>query len=203
MVHSCARKSFMEARDRRRTHARGMGIGYSNREASSSGSLTGGGRGTAGVIPFAPARRFGQPQPSMAGPLIAVAGLLIRCATVAYAPDGTASRDTRALRAPVAQHHRHVFDRAASALPRRWTDVDRHGDVAGAVVAVAIVALAYWIYVERLMLAEEAFLAEQFQAEFSRWVSRTRAFPAAAGGLDSFDRAPLRSSACRASTTGC
>ena len=31
---------------------------------------------------------------------IAFAGLLMRCATVAFAPDGTSSRDTRVLRAP-------------------------------------------------------------------------------------------------------
>ena len=41
---------------------------------------------------------------------------------------------------------------------------------------VAIVVLAYWLYVERVMLAEEAFLAEHFPREFSRWASRTRAF---------------------------
>ena len=39
-----------------------------------------------------------------------------------------------------------------------------------------IVALAYGLYVERLMIVEEAFLADHFPAEFPRWASRTRAF---------------------------
>jgi protein-S-isoprenylcysteine O-methyltransferase Ste14 len=107
---------------------------------------------------------------------IAFAGLLIRCATVAYAPDGTASRDTRALRAPALNTTgmysivRHPLYLGAGLM---WIGTAMS---LGVWWLVAIVALAYWIYVERLMLAEEAFLAERFPVEFSRWASRTRAF---------------------------
>ena len=107
---------------------------------------------------------------------IAFAGLLIRCAAVAYAPDGTSSRDTRALRAPALNTTgmysivRHPLYLGAGLM---WVGTAMS---LGVWWLVAIVALAYWIYVERLMLAEEAFLAEQFPVEFSRWASRTRAF---------------------------
>src|SRR6185436_17005310 len=38
---------------------------------------------------------------------------------------------------------------------------------------VVIVALAYWIYAERLMIVEEAFLAKTFPGEFPGWAART------------------------------
>jgi protein-S-isoprenylcysteine O-methyltransferase Ste14 len=108
--------------------------------------------------------------------LIAFTGLLVRCAAVAYAPDGTSSRDTRALRATALNTSgmyaivRHPLYLGAGLM---WVGIAMS---LGVWWLVVIVALAYWIYVERLMLAEEAFLAEQFPVEFPRWASRTRAF---------------------------
>jgi len=106
---------------------------------------------------------------------IAFAGLLVRCAAVSYAPDGTSSRDTRALRAPLLNTTgmysivRHPLYLGAGLM---WVGIAMSLRVWWLVV---IVALAYWIYVERLMIVEESFLAEQFPVEFSRWASRTRA----------------------------
>jgi protein-S-isoprenylcysteine O-methyltransferase Ste14 len=107
---------------------------------------------------------------------IAFAGLLLRCAAVAHAPDGTSSRDTRAMRAPALNTTgmysivRHPLYLGAGLM---WIGIALSLEVWWLAV---IVALTYWIYVERLMLAEEVFLGEQFPAEFSRWASRTRAF---------------------------
>ena len=107
---------------------------------------------------------------------IAFAGLLIRCAAVAYSPDGTSSRDTRAMRAAALNTTgmysivRHPLYLGAGLI---WVGI---AVSLGVWWLAIIVALAYWIYVERLMLVEEAFLAEQFPVEFSRWASRTRAF---------------------------
>jgi protein-S-isoprenylcysteine O-methyltransferase Ste14 len=107
---------------------------------------------------------------------IAFAGLFVRCAAVAYAPDGTSSRDTRALRAPALNTTgmysivRHPLYLGAGLM---WVGIALS---LGVWWLVAIVALAYWIYVERLMLVEEAFLTESFPVEFARWASRTRAF---------------------------
>ena len=107
---------------------------------------------------------------------VAFAGLLVRCAAVAYAPDGTSSRDTRALRASSLNTTgmysivRHPLYLGAGLM---WAGIAMS---LGVWWLVALVALAYWIYVERLMLVEEAFLAENFPVEFARWASRTRAF---------------------------
>lgn len=106
---------------------------------------------------------------------LAFAGLLVRCAAVAYAPDGTSSRDTRALRAPSLNTTgmysilRHPLYLGAGLM---WIGVALS---LGVWWLVAIVALAYSIYVERLMAVEEAFLAQTFPVEFPRWASRTRA----------------------------
>ena len=40
----------------------------------------------------------------------------------------------------------------------------------------AIVVLAGWLYLERIVAAEEEFLAERFGAEYAQWVERTPAF---------------------------
>ena len=40
---------------------------------------------------------------------------------------------------------------------------------------VLIVGIAYWLYAERLMLAEETFLEDTFGDAFSTWASRTNA----------------------------
>lgn len=107
---------------------------------------------------------------------VAVTGLLIRCATVAYAPDGTSSRDTRALRAPSLNTTgmysivRHPLYLGAGVM---WIGIAMSLRVWWLVV---IVALAYWLYVERLMIVEEAFLAQNFPMEFPRSAARTRAF---------------------------
>jgi hypothetical protein len=39
-----------------------------------------------------------------------------------------------------------------------------------------VVALLYWVYIERIMVAEEAYLSETFGDEFREWSSRTPAF---------------------------
>lgn len=107
---------------------------------------------------------------------VAVTGLLIRCAAVAYAPDGTSSRDTRALRAPslnttgMYSMVRHPLYLGAGLM---WIGVAMSLRVWWLVV---IVALAYWLYVERLMVVEESFLAQTFPMEFPGWAARTRAF---------------------------
>ena len=106
---------------------------------------------------------------------VAFTGLLIRCVTVAYAPDGTSSRDTRALRAPSLNTTgmysivRHPLYLGAGVM---WIGIAMSLRVWWLVV---IVALAYWIYAERLMIVEEAFLAKTFPGEFPRWAARTNA----------------------------
>lgn len=108
--------------------------------------------------------------------VVAFAGLVLRCVTVASAPEGTSSRDTRALRAPslnttgVYSLVRHPLYLGAGLM---WVGVAMSLRVWWFVL---IVALAYWLYVERLMLVEEAFLEREFGERFRSWAARTPAF---------------------------
>lgn len=107
--------------------------------------------------------------------VIGLSGLAIRCATVGFAPDGTSARDTRAMR-------------AASLNTTGIYSIVRHplylgngllwlGPVLSTRVwwAAAIVVLAYWIYIERVMIGEEAFLSQTFGDAFAKWASVTPA----------------------------
>jgi protein-S-isoprenylcysteine O-methyltransferase Ste14 len=108
--------------------------------------------------------------------LVAVGGLLVRCVAVAFAPDGTSSRDTRALRAPSLNTTgaysvvRHPLYLGAGLM---WFGVAMSTRVWWLAV---IVGLGYWLYIERVALAEEAFLLEQFPEQFPRWAACTPAF---------------------------
>jgi protein-S-isoprenylcysteine O-methyltransferase Ste14 len=108
--------------------------------------------------------------------LVAFAGIALRCATVATAPDGTSSRDTRALRAPSLNHTgmysivRHPLYVGNGLM---WIGVAASMRVWWLVL---IVALAYALYIERVMAYEETFLEQSFGDAFRRWAARTPAF---------------------------
>jgi len=106
---------------------------------------------------------------------IALAGVLLRCVTVATAPDGTSSRDTRGLRAPslnrtgmysVVRHPLYLGNAlmwiGVAATTRVWW-------------LVALVGLSYALYTERIIAFEEAFLADAFGDTFRAWAERTPA----------------------------
>lgn len=106
---------------------------------------------------------------------IGLLGLLIRCVTVGVAPDGTSARDTRAMR-------------AASLNTTGIYSIVRHplylgngllwlGPVLSTRVwwAPVIVLLAYWIYIERVMIGEESFLEQTFGDAFLKWAAVTPA----------------------------
>jgi protein-S-isoprenylcysteine O-methyltransferase Ste14 len=108
--------------------------------------------------------------------LVAMTGLFLRCITVSFAPDGTSSRDTRGLRAPSLNNTgvysivRHPLYLGAGLM---WIGVAMSMRVWWVVL---IVGFAYWLYIERVMLAEEAFLNERFGDQFRQWAARTPAF---------------------------
>jgi protein-S-isoprenylcysteine O-methyltransferase Ste14 len=107
---------------------------------------------------------------------VGLAGLALRCATVLFAPDGSSSRDTHRLRATGLNTTgtysivRHPLYLGAGML---WF---------GAVLSTrvwwltAVVALLYWVYIERIMLGEEEYLASTFGDEFSAWAAATPTF---------------------------
>lgn len=113
---------------------------------------------------------------------VALSGLALRCLTVAFAPEGTSSRDTRAFRAPS------LNTTGAYSLVRHPLYLGSALMWVGVAMSLRVwwfallVALAYWLYVERLMLVEEGFLEGQFGEPFHRWAGQTPAFvPSLAG----------------------
>lgn len=103
-------------------------------------------------------------------------GLSIRVGTVGFTPAGTSSRDTNVPKATVlntsgmyslVRHPLYLGNLfmwlAPALLPR-------------SLPLIVIVVLAFWLYYERIMLAEEAFLRETFEQTFDEWARRTPTF---------------------------
>lgn len=108
--------------------------------------------------------------------VISVVGLLVRALAVGFAAPATSGRNTRS-------------QRAASLNTTGMYSIVRHPLYLGnflilegfllylAVWWLALVgALVFWLYYERIMLAEEAFLESQFGETFVAWSTRTPAF---------------------------
>jgi protein-S-isoprenylcysteine O-methyltransferase Ste14 len=103
-------------------------------------------------------------------------GLLIRVITIGYAPAGTSGRNTK--------------DQVAESLNTTGIySVVRHplylgNYLIGLGISLVmwvwwlpvIYTLAFWLYYERIMFAEEAYLRRKFGAEFTDWAARTPAF---------------------------
>lgn len=108
---------------------------------------------------------------------VSLLGIATRIATVGRAPGGTSGR--RTLGGPS----------AASLNTTGMYSVVRHPLYLGnyfAWLGVALIArnawvavtvsLAFWIYYERIMFAEEAYLRQSFGGVFEEWAARTPAF---------------------------
>lgn len=108
--------------------------------------------------------------------LVSLLGLAIRAKTVGHTPRGTSGRNTRSQIAQalnttgmysVVRHPLYVGNFFM------WLGVAL---VARSVWLTLVVALAFWLYYERIMLAEEAFLRERFGEGYLEWARRTPAF---------------------------
>jgi len=107
---------------------------------------------------------------------ISFCGLGIRMGTVGFAPAGTSGRNTR-------------WQRAAALNTTGMYSIVRHPLYLGNAIIwlgvsmfcqtwwlTVIFVLVYWIYYERIMMAEEDFLREEFGDAHLDWASRTPAF---------------------------
>jgi len=107
---------------------------------------------------------------------VAFIGLAIRIHVVGTTPTGTSGRNTRAQIADVLN-------------TTGWYSVVRHPLYVGNYFMwlgvalfprnawlVIVVSLAFWLYYERIMFAEEAFLRQQFGDTFETWAAQTPAF---------------------------
>ena len=108
--------------------------------------------------------------------LVSSVGLAIRAFTVGYTPRGTSGRNTANQVADVLNTTgiysivRHplylgnfVIYLGMSMFPHQWW-------------LTLIFVLAFWLYYERIMFAEERFLQEKFGGEFAAWAEKTPAF---------------------------
>lgn len=107
---------------------------------------------------------------------VGLLGLTIRVMTVGFVPDGTSSRDTRCPRAPelnttgmysIVRHPLYLGNFFMWLAPALLT---------ASALLVMLVALVFWVYYERVMLAEEVFLRRAFGADFEAWATATPTF---------------------------
>jgi protein-S-isoprenylcysteine O-methyltransferase Ste14 len=107
---------------------------------------------------------------------ISFLGLGIRCVTIGFVAAGTSGRNTKSQKANT------LNTTGLYSLMRHPLYVGNFIVLLGLAMSpmewwlVAIVCLAYWIYVERVSAAEEAYLAEKFGSAFTEWAARTPAF---------------------------
>lgn len=107
---------------------------------------------------------------------VGLVGVLVRALTVGHVPEGTSGRNTRGQAAAslnttgmysVVRHPLYLGNYfmwlGVSLLPRAWW-------------VPVLVSLAFWLYYERIIYAEEEFLRRQFGDAFRAWARRTPAF---------------------------
>ncbi|HEX8504504.1 MAG TPA: isoprenylcysteine carboxylmethyltransferase family protein [Hymenobacter sp.] len=108
--------------------------------------------------------------------LVSLVGLAVRALTIGYTPQGTSGRNTG--------------QQVADTLNETGIySVVRHPLYLGNFLMwlglflfigvwwfVLICSLAYWLYYERIMYAEEEFLRRKYSARYEDWASRTPAF---------------------------
>ena len=120
-----------------------------------------------------------------AGMALGALGLTLRGWTVGLVPTGTSGRGTKALRAET------LNTRGVYSLVRHplylgnyllWIGVPV---LAGRPLAALVTTLLFWLYHERIMMAEERFLFEAHGAAFRTWAERTPAFLPRASGWTS------------------
>ena len=107
--------------------------------------------------------------------LISLAGETIRIMTVGFVPRGTSGRNTTSQRA------NELNTTGIYSVVRHPLYLGNFLIIMGIVVAIhslwltLLVCLLYWLYYERIMLAEESFLEDTFGNDFTEWSRRTPA----------------------------
>lgn len=108
--------------------------------------------------------------------LVTLVGLVIRAYTVGHAPPGTSGGNTgrqKAVSLNVTGSYSVVRHPLYIGNFFMWLGVAMFTQ---SLTVVALFSLIFWIYYERIMMAEEAFLQERFGETFRQWAARTPAF---------------------------
>ena len=113
---------------------------------------------------------------TICGILLSLCGLALRVYTVCTTPKGTSGRNT------AQQVADHLNTKGIYSVVRHPLYLANYLIWAGLLVftmnvfAFIIVSLVYWIYYERIMMAEEAFLRSKYGEEFEEWAAKVPAF---------------------------
>ena len=116
------------------------------------------------------------------GIIISIIGLAVRWLTVGYVPGNTSGRNTKEQRADV------LNTKGMYSIVRNPLYLGNYLVILGILASlnvwwyVLIGSFAYWIYIERIIAAEEEFLFEKFGKEYEDWAEQTPIF-FPAGGL--------------------
>ena len=104
-------------------------------------------------------------------------GLVVRAMTVGFTPKGTSGRNTGEGQVAETLNQTGIYSVVRHPLYLgnflMWLGLFMF---VGIWWFVLICALAYWLYYERIMYAEEAFLRRSYSARYEAWASRTPAF---------------------------
>jgi protein-S-isoprenylcysteine O-methyltransferase Ste14 len=120
-----------------------------------------------------PEQGFGWLATSLA---VCLCGLLVRVLTLGFVPGGTSGRDTREPRAQV------LNTTGMYSVTRHPIYLGNSLMLLGYTMALRVwwfpllAALVYWLLFERIIAAEERYLARRFGAEYTRWSLRTPIF---------------------------
>ena len=107
---------------------------------------------------------------------LSLLGFAIRAVTIGHAPAGTSGRNTHAQVAEV------LNTTGLYSVVRNPLYLGNFVMILGVVLAtkvwwlVAIVVLAFWIWIERIIAAEERYLAGRFGESYRAWAERTPVF---------------------------
>lgn len=108
--------------------------------------------------------------------LVSFAGLAIRWVTIGFVRGGTSGRNT------VGQRAERLNTSGMYSLVRNPLYLGNFVAILGVLICVkvwwlvAIFALLYWLYIERVIAVEEAFLEAKFGDDYRAWAAKTPAF---------------------------
>ena len=108
--------------------------------------------------------------------LVSFAGLAIRWLTIAFVPPGTSGRNTLSQRAD------RLNTTGMYSIVRNPLYLGNFIAMLGVLICVkvwwviAIFALCYWLYIERVIAVEEAYLEAKFGDAYREWAARVPVF---------------------------
>ncbi|MGB9590917.1 MAG: methyltransferase family protein [Candidatus Kryptoniota bacterium] len=103
-------------------------------------------------------------------------GLIIRCVTVGYVPEGTSGRNTKRQKA------KFLNTNGMYSIVRHPIYLGNFFIMLGMTLFVEVwwftlfSVLAFWLYYERIIIAEEEFLQRKFGGLYLEWAEKTPAF---------------------------